>query len=367
MAQEISIAERYGMFFPVGDTTGAPGLVRGLRSVPIFAGFAQAIAEHCPQAWVINYTNPMTICTRILTRAAPGLKVFGCCHEVFGTQHILGELARDCLGLAKIPARDEIRVNVLGINHFTWIDWAAYQVNDLLEILREHIQKPGVLRPYTREEVDAQKNWFFDARQIKFTLFQRYRILAAAGDRHLAEFVPGFTRSPEELFRWGIIRIPVSWRIEAWNQGALTAREYLSGQRKFELGASGEEAIRQIKTLVGLGDFITNLNCENTGQAPDLPEHAVLETNARFSHDRIEPVTACRLPPGVHAMVMRHVANQEKIVEAALSRDKDLAFQAVFNDPTTALPIDKAWEMFISLGQLEKGFLQAFPEVPKTS
>ena len=367
MAQEIGTVERYGLFFPVGDTTGAPGLTRGLRSVPIFAGFARAIAEHCPQAWVINYSNPMTICTRTLTKVAPGLKVFGCCHEVFGTQHLLGELARDDLGLAEIPARDEIRVNVLGINHFTWIDRAAYQEVDLLELLRKHIQRPGVLRPYTRAEVEAQKNWFFDARQIKFTLFQRYGILAAAGDRHLSEFVPGFTRSPEELFRWGIIRTPVAWRIETWRQGARAAREYLSGERRFELGTSGEEAIRQIKALLGLGDFITNVNCENSGQAPDLPGHVVVETNARFSRDRIDPLPAGRLPPGVHAMVTRHVANQEMIVEAALSGDNDLAFQAVFNDPTTALPIDAAWELFISLGQLEGGFLQAFPEVPKTS
>ena len=367
MAQEIATAERYGLFFPVGDTTGGPGLARGLRSVPIFAGFARAIAEHCPQAWIINYSNPMTVCTRTLTRVAPGLKVFGCCHEVFGTQYLLGELAKNNLGLEKVPARDETRVNVLGINHFTWIDRAAYQGYDLLEMLRTHIQKPGVLRSYTQEEVEASNNWFHDARQIKFTLFQRYGILAAAGDRHLSEFVPGFTRSPEELFRWGIIRTPVAWRIETWKQGERAAREYLAGQRPFVLGDSGEEAIRQIKALLGLGDFVTNVNCKNIGQSPDLPEEVVVETNARFSRDRIEPLTAGRLPPGVHAMIARHVANQEMIVEAALSGDLNMAFQAVFNDPTTALPVDRAWELFTALGRLKGGFFQAFPDVPKTS
>ena len=108
MAAEIAIAERYGMFFPVGDTTGAPGLVRGLRSAAIYAGFARRIAAVCPRAWVINYTNPMTICTRTLTRVEPGLKVFGCCHEVFGTQRWLARLAAQELGLAdaaRPPAR----------------------------------------------------------------------------------------------------------------------------------------------------------------------------------------------------------------------------------------------------------------------
>ncbi len=100
MADEIAIAERHGIFFPVGDTTGAPGLVRGLRAATTYAGFAQAIDVICPQAWVINYTNPMSICTRTLTRVAPRLKVFGCCHEVFGTQQMLANLAGRYLGVA---------------------------------------------------------------------------------------------------------------------------------------------------------------------------------------------------------------------------------------------------------------------------
>ena len=121
------MAEKYGLFFPVGDTTGVPGLMRCLRSAIIFKGFAHAIAEHCPEAWVINYTNPMTVCTRTLTKAEPGLKVFGCCHEVFGTQHLLAKLAQESLDLPNVPTRDEIRVNVSGINHFTWIDRADFQ------------------------------------------------------------------------------------------------------------------------------------------------------------------------------------------------------------------------------------------------
>ena len=94
MAEEIAIAERHGLYFPVGDSTGAPGLIRGLRSATIYTGFAHAIAYSCPRAWVINYTNPMAVCTRTLTRVEPKLRVFGCCHEVFGTQELLAELVK---------------------------------------------------------------------------------------------------------------------------------------------------------------------------------------------------------------------------------------------------------------------------------
>jgi len=350
MEHEIGVAEKFGLFFPVGDTTGAPGLMRSLRAAITFAGFGQASAEHCPQAWVINYTNPMSVCTRTLTKVAPGLKVFGCCHEVFSTQHILAELAQEYLGLEHLPERDEIRVNVNGINHFTWIDRADYHGHDLLAIANEHIRKPGVQRVFTRQEVEAFGDWFHDNRQIKYALFERYGILAAAGDRHLSEFVPGFTHSPELLFRWGVIRTPVSYRKGVWEQSGHFARDMMDGKIKVDLHTSGEEAVRQIKALVGLGDFVTNVNFPNLGQAANLPSGAVVETNAHFSRNCVQPVTAGELPLGVQALISRHISDQEMIIQAALERDKELAFQAVFNDPTTNLPIDRAWEMFEEIG-----------------
>jgi alpha-galactosidase len=357
MAEEIAIAEQYGMFFPVGDTTGAPGLVRGLRAATIYAEFARAIAARCPHAWVINYTNPMTICTRTLTRVEPGLKVFGCCHEVFATQKWLASLVGQYLGVSPAPSRAEIKVNVLGINHFTWIDRAFYQDVDLLELMRHHIVQPGVRRAYTQQEVESWNDWFRSAEQVKLALFQRFGILAAAGDRHLVEFLPGFTHSPETLFRWGVIRTPVSWRIERWRKAPQKTQDLMAGRAPLALGASGEEGVAQIKALLGLGDIVTNVNVENQGQVANLPLHAVVETNARLSRDEVRPVTAGTLPPGLQSLITRHVSNQELIVEAALTRDKALAFQAVFSDPTNQLTIDECWEMFNRMLQASRAFL----------
>ena len=357
MAQEIAIAEEYGMFFPVGDTTGAPGLVRGLRSATIYAGFARAIASVCPKAWVVNYTNPMTICTRTLTRVAPELKVLGCCHEVFSTQRMLGSLVSQYHGVSPEPTRAEIQVNVIGINHFTWVDRARYKDLDLLELVRHHLEQPGVLRPYAREEVESWNTWFHSADQIKFQLFQRYGILGAAGDRHLAEFLPGFTRSPEELFRWGVIRTPVSWRLGRWQNAPDRTREILAGREPLSLAMSGEESIAQIRALLGLGDIVTNVNVENQGQIANLPLHAVVETNARFSRDEVRPLAAGSLPPGLQPLAAQHVSNQELIVEAALTCNKDMAFQAVFDDPTNRLPVDESWTMFNRMLKASRSFL----------
>lgn len=345
MQKEIAIAEKYGLYFPVGDTSGAPGLVRGLRSASIYKDFAEAIAETCPKAWVINYTNPMAICTRTLTRVAPELKVFGCCHEVFAVQKMLAGLVGQYWGVP-VPAKDEIKVNVIGINHFTWIDQAAWQGRDLLELVRQHMAQPGTLRPYTQAEVESWGDWFKSVHQVKFGLFQRFGILAAAGDRHLVEFIPGFISSPETLFRYGIIRTPVSFRIARWHLAPQKTRDLLSGKTPLEIKSSGEEGVRQIKALFGLGDLVTNVNLPNVGQIANLPLGSVVETNAHFSRDSVRPLAAGSLPAGLLPLIQQHSANQELIIESALNGDKNLAFQALYNDPTSSLTIDQTWDMF---------------------
>jgi len=354
MQQEIAIAEKYGLYFPVGDTSGAPGLVRGLRSATIYKGFAEAIAEICPQAWVINYTNPLAICTRTLTRVAPELKVFGCCHEVFAVQKMLAGLVGQYWDVPT-PAKDEIQVNVLGLNHFTWIDQATWNGRDLLELVRQHLAQPETLRPYTQAEVEGWGDWFKSVHQVKFGLFQRFGILAAAGDRHLVEFIPGFIHSPETLFRYGIIRTPVSFRIARWQAAPQKTRDLLSGQTPLELKSSGEEGIRQIKALFGLGDLVTNVNLKNTGQIANLPLEVVVETNAYFSRDQVRPLSAGSIPAGLAPLIQQHSANQELIIESALTGDKNLAFQALYNDPANSLTLDQTWEMFNEMLSVDEG------------
>jgi alpha-galactosidase/6-phospho-beta-glucosidase family protein len=358
MRDEIALAEEYGLYFPVGDTTGAPGLIRGLRSASIYKGFAEALATYCPNAWIINYTNPMSICTRTLSRVAPELKVFGCCHEVFSTQRMLASLAAQYLDI-ETPPRHEIQVNVLGINHFTWVDKATWQGHDLLELLRQHLEGPGVLRTYTQTEVEAFNDWFHSTDQVKFNLFKRFGVLAAAGDRHLVEFLPGFIYSPETLFKWGVIRTPVSWRIERWRTAPQKTRDLIDGVTPLVLEPSGEEGVGMIKALLGLGDLVTNVNMENVGQVFNLPLHAVVETNAHFSRDSLRPLNAGAHPAGIASLINQHSADQELIVEAALTGNIELAFQAFFNDPSNHLPLDDAWELFSKMLQLNREYLPA--------
>ena len=121
----ITYPEKYNIYQSVGDTAGPGGVSRALRTVPFYEEFAAAIEKYCPDAWVINFTNPMSICTKTLYDVFPSVKAFGCCHEVFHTQDFLCDILEEFTGIK--AKRKEIYTEVAGINHFTWISSAKYK------------------------------------------------------------------------------------------------------------------------------------------------------------------------------------------------------------------------------------------------
>jgi alpha-galactosidase/6-phospho-beta-glucosidase family protein len=133
----------------------------------------------------------------------------------------------------------------------------------------------------------------------------------------------------------------------------------IDGVTPLVLEPSGEEGVGMIKALLGLGDLVTNVNMENVGQVFNLPLHAVVETNAHFSRDSLRPLNAGAHPAGIASLINQHSADQELIVEAALTGNIELAFQAFFNDPSNHLPLDDAWELFSKMLQLNREYLPA--------
>ena len=356
MHGDVHLPEKYGIYQSVGDTTGPGGLVRALRTVPIYADFAAAIRARCPGAWVINYTNPMSICTRTLYEVFPGVKAFGCCHEVFHTQRLLAAMLAE-MGIAAGVKRREIRVNVLGINHFTWIDQATYGEVDLVPLYREFVAA-HFAAGFEPEKDAWQKNVFVSAERVKFDLFRRYGLIAAAGDRHLAEFLPPwYLRDPETVRSWKFTLTSVDWRVRDRAEKLARTRKLVDGEEAFTLKHSDEEGIDQIKALLGLKELITNVNLPNRGQMDGIPRGAVVETNAFFSRDAIRPLLAGQLPAPVQNLVLRNVLNQETILRAALTRDKDLAMAAFLNDPLVTVGLDEARELFRTMLAATKEYL----------
>lgn len=337
MAVDVHMPERLGIYQSVGDTAGPGGIIRALRTLPIFYEFAQAIRDYCPDAWVINYTNPMSLCVKALYDAFPKIKAFGCCHEVFGTQKVLAQIASTELGLEKIP-RSMINVNVLGINHFTWFDHASYKGIDLFPVYEKYISE------HFEEGLDERDgNWansYFSCKhRVKMDLFKRYGLIAAAGDRHLAEFMPGtlYLKDPETVRSWGFELTPVEWRKSDLKARLERSHRLVTGEEKIRLVPTGEEGILLIKALCGLGRMISNVNIPNaSGQISNLPLTSVVETNAVFDRDSIRPIVAGEIPQNVLELILPHVRNHERTLEAAKTRDVELVTQAFMEDPLIA-------------------------------
>lgn len=340
---DLEIPARYGILQTVGDTTGPGGILRAMRSSPIFEDFGRRILRVCPEAWVINYTNPMAVCTASLLRGGPDLKVFGCCHEVFSTQKLLAQKVVEWFGVPK-PRREEIQLDIAGVNHFTWATSAHWNGRTLLPLLAESISDEKVFasrESKARERVMAGR-WFESDHLVALDLLRRFGALGAAGDRHLVEFLPWYLTGESELYRWGVVETPYEWRLSRLSAPRRTAEEIAGA----DLEPSGEEGVHQIEAILGLRELTTNINLPNRGQLPCAPRNVIVETYAEFGKNSVRPLLAGALPAGVEALIRRAAEDQQLLLEAIAERSLDRAFQALLASPLVRISTDKARAMF---------------------
>ncbi len=360
MESDVHAPEKYGIYQSVGDSTGPGGIVRAMRTIPMYEGFARDIEKYCPDAWVINYTNPMTLCIKTLYRVFPKIKAFGCCHEVFGTQKILAKMLKETMDID--APRNEMKVNPIGVNHFTWVTSAQYKNIDLYPLYKDFTEKYKEGLEKTGDD-NWLNNHFRSAEKVKFELFRKYGIIAAAGDRHLAEFCPGkwYLESPERAAEMKFSLTPVSFRKnELYAERIEKSEKLLSGELDVEIANTGEEGVDQMRALLGLGDFVTNVNVPNVGQIPNLPLGAVVETNAVFSADRVTPVCAGEVPKEIYSLISRVVGVQELTSEAIAERDIEKIFLAFANDPLVTCGLTDARKLFDEMVENTKEYLTMF-------
>ncbi len=363
MESDVHTPEKYGIYQSVGDTVGPGGIVRAMRTVPMFEYIAEQVKEHCPNAWVINYTNPMTLCVKTLYRVFPEIKAFGCCHEVFGTQNVLAHVVKEKLGVKEIE-RDEIKVNPVAVNHFTWLTKATYKNIDLFPIYREFCEEnpEGIMR-----ELPVDANWFMmtagkNTEKVKFDLFKRFGYIAAAGDRHLSEFCEGkwYLESPERVEEMHFALTPVDARREDLEARLAKSRRLINGEEEPLVYCTGEEGVNQIRALLGIHDLVTNVNLPNCGQIPNLPLGAVVETNAVFRSDSLTPVFAGEIPKEIYAMVSRVCLEQENLSDAIAERNLDKIFEVFSNDPLVTCSLEDAKKLFSEMVQNTKKYLSMY-------
>lgn len=334
MRSDVHLPERLGVYQSVGDTTGPGGIIRAMRTLPMFVEFAEAIRNYAPDAWVINYTNPLALCLRTLYHVFPKIKAFGCCHEVFGTQELLAAMVSRKLHVQDVK-RQEIDVNVLGLNHFTWFSKASYKGYDLMDTYREFSEE-FYETGFDSGETELLNQSFTCVHRVKFDLFKRFGWIAAAGDRHLAEFMPGgwYLKDMETVRRWGFYLTSVDWREDDLTYRLEKSAKLISGETKMSMQSSGEEGVAIIKALSGAGRMMSNVNLSNYGgQIDNLPKETVVETNAVFSLNDIRPVYAGSLSDSVYKLIAPHAENQTVILNAALNCDRNSLYEAFGRDP----------------------------------
>ena len=360
MESDVHTPEKYGIYQSVGDTSGPGGIVRAMRTIPMYEEIAENIKKYCPNAWVISYTNPMTLCTKTLYRVFPEIKAFGCCHEVFSTQKLLVSALEEFMGIK--AERHEIKVNPVAVNHFTWLTKATYKNIDLYPLYEKLVDK-YYDEGFTKNLPDDwRKNPFHTNQKVKFDLFRRYGVIAAAGDRHLAEFCEGkwYLKDPESVIDWGFGLTPVSWRKSDLKGRLQESEDLRSGKKELKIIQTGEEGVEQIRGILGLRELVTNVNLPNIGQIPNLPLGAVVESNTVFRSGMVTPVMAGPIPKNIYSMVNRICAEQEMVSEAIANRDVEAIFNAFANDPLVTCSLSDAKKLFKEMCENTKEYLTMY-------
>ena len=330
MAVDIDVPARHGIRQSVGDSVGPGGISRSLRNVPVLAGIGRDMQELCPDAWLLNITNPMTVLTRAVCRET-SVKTVGLCHEIGGF----------CMDLAiafGVP-HTVVHPVITGVNHFPVITALEIEGNDGFAMLADLVDELGGLdaiapspgaapaEPFSR--LDFARRHFF-----KLTMLDRWGALLGANDRHLAEFVP-FALTAESGWgeSWGIALTTISQREKHQTEYIAEVDAVLAGTEELQTWDSGELVAPVIDSLLTGTRREVPLNLPNGGQCPDLPLESVVEAICVVDGDGMRGRDTARAPAPFAELLRRHVAVHEMTLEAALTGDRTLASAALALDP----------------------------------
>jgi alpha-galactosidase/6-phospho-beta-glucosidase family protein len=351
MAPDVEIPARYGVIQTVGDTVGPGGLFRGLRNIPVVVDIARAMEERCPDAVMLNLTNPMTTLTRAMSKTTQ-VRCIGLCHELFSTLAMLS-------WMFDVP-EEALDVKVAGVNHFIWITRVCVRGKD---VTREAFRRisDGEAREIALEKAGDDPDPFINTWGFRTELCRIYGHLPAAGDRHLCEFLPGYLSDERERERLDLRVTTIEVRRERLAESREQVRRMIDGEEPINLERSREEISDIISAMVTGKNSVNIANLPNEGQIRDLPAGAVVETYGAISGLGASGVAFGELPAPIAGLVHPHVLNQEMIVEAGLTGDKDLAFQAFLNDPLVSHH-PEARNMFEEMFEAHSQYLPQFGE-----
>ncbi len=314
---DFEVPKRFGLRQTIADTLGVGGIMRGLRTIPVLLELCADMEAVCPDVWFLNYTNPMAINCRAISRAST-IRTVGLCHSVQATAY---ELSLD-LG---IPYR-EIDYLAAGINHMAFYLRFEHDGEDLYPRLRELAGSGRVP----------------DDNRVRYEVLRHLGYFVTESSEHFAEYVPWFIKRdrPDLIERFNVPLDEYPRRcvtqIEGWEaeRRRLERGEAMEVQRSYEYAATIIRSIETGKPRVVYG------NVPNNGLIDDLPTGCTVEVPCLVDANGVQPTPIGALPPQVAALIRTNVNVQELTVEAALTGRREHVYHAAMLDPHTAAELD---------------------------
>jgi alpha-galactosidase len=319
---DFEIPAKYGLKQTIGDTLGIGGIFRALRTIPVVLDFARDMNQVCPDAWFLNYVNPMAMITGALLEAG-GIKAVGLCHSV-------QSCATGLLGLLGIEA-EELQWKVAGINHMAWLLEITDKGRDLYPLIKEKAAAKNA----------GDKHWDM----VRLEIMRRFGFYVTESSEHNAEYTPYWIKKnyPELIDRYNIPLDEYPRRcvdqIAAWEKQrqGLVEKADLSHSRSHEYASYIMDAM---ETDI---PYRIHGNVLNKGLIANLPRRAVVEVPCLVDRNGVSPCVVGDLPEQCAALNRTNVNVQILTVDAAIHRKRDAVYQAALLDPHAAaeLSIDE--------------------------
>lgn len=311
---DFEVPKKYGLRQTIADTLGIGGIFRALRTIPVMLDFARDMEEVCPDAWFLNYTNPMAMLTGAMLKAT-GVKTVGLCHSV----QVCAKTLLEGLGL---PYDESVQWKIAGINHQAW----------LLEISRDGQDLYPKIKELAAQRSDKHND------MVRYEIMKRFGYYVTESSEHNAEYMPYFIKSkyPELIERFNI---PLDeYPRRCVNQIAKWAsmRDEVLLKHDLTHERTQEYASRIMEAMETNRPFKFGGNVLNTGLIPNLPEGVCVEVPCIADKSGVTPTYVGPLPIQCAAMNRTNINVQELTIQAALTGKKDYIYQAAMMDPHTA-------------------------------
>ena len=321
--RDFEVPARFGLNQTIADTIGIGGIFRGLRTFPVLAEIARDMAAVCPDAWLLNYTNPMAMNVTYLHAVAPQLKVLGLCHSVHWTMHDLCELVG-------VPLA-EVAYWSAGVNHQGWVLRWERGGQDLYPLLDERIAADPELR-----------------RRVRVDMYRRLGFYPTETSEHSSEYVPWYLHHPSEVER---LRLNVGEYVDISAENLAEyhqVREQLARSERLEVRSEATEYAPQVIHSLETGTTrVISANVANLDLISNLPDGFAVEVPTVLDALGAHPVRVGDLPPQCAAVNRSYIGPAELAVRAAVDGDPRLVRAAAMVDPNAAasLTVEQIWEL----------------------